>query len=62
MSPQASQSHDITATWHTDFSDHAGLAIIPAAVVRRADDCQPHRLAGLPPEAWRDLRQRYAAL
>eukprot|EP00969_Alexandrium_andersonii_P364228 15463680-Alexandrium_andersonii.AAC.1 len=62
MSPHASQSHDITASWHTDLSDHAGLVIVPAAVVRRADDCQPRRLVGLPPEAWHDLRQRYVAL
>eukprot|EP00969_Alexandrium_andersonii_P078121 3445272-Alexandrium_andersonii.AAC.1 len=62
MSPQTSRSHDITATWHTEPSDHAGLVINPAAVVRRADDCQPHRLANLPPEAWHDLRQRYASL
>eukprot|EP00969_Alexandrium_andersonii_P357364 15448618-Alexandrium_andersonii.AAC.1 len=62
MSPQASQPHDITATWHTELSDHAGLLVIPAALVRRADDCQPRRLVGPPPEAWHDLRRRYVAL
>eukprot|EP00969_Alexandrium_andersonii_P189371 8366103-Alexandrium_andersonii.AAC.1 len=62
MAPQASQAHDITAIWHTDLPDHAGLLVIPAAVVRRADTCQPYRLVGLPPEAWQDLRRRYVAL
>eukprot|EP00969_Alexandrium_andersonii_P341076 15076538-Alexandrium_andersonii.AAC.1 len=31
VSPQASHSHDITALWHADLSDHAGLVVIPAA-------------------------------
>eukprot|EP00969_Alexandrium_andersonii_P021485 939985-Alexandrium_andersonii.AAC.1 len=36
------------APWHPCLSGHACLTTCPAAAARRAQDCPPHRLRGLP--------------
>eukprot|EP00969_Alexandrium_andersonii_P329991 14583707-Alexandrium_andersonii.AAC.1 len=53
---------EVCAAWHPALSDHACLTTCPAAVARRAQDCPPRRLRGLPQAAWADLRSRYVVL
>eukprot|EP00969_Alexandrium_andersonii_P153263 6777090-Alexandrium_andersonii.AAC.1 len=42
---------EVCAAWHPALSDHACLTTCPAAVARRAQDCPPRRLRGLPQAA-----------
>eukprot|EP00969_Alexandrium_andersonii_P054144 2383473-Alexandrium_andersonii.AAC.1 len=53
---------EVRASWRPALSDHACLTTCPAAAARRAQDCPPHRLRGLPQAAWTDLRSRYTVL